>query len=304
MNILPGKRTEYIAESDAELVALHDQGNSFSQIAQHAGTTKSTIAGRIQRARLVDHPKASLFKGHITLEQPLEFEGDAMIVSDIHVPCTNLEVADRVIDVARKYLRRKRRLIINGDLFNMDFASYFASIVVPPTWAHEKNAAKVILEHWLNFFDDIAILPGNHERRLPRMADGNFTMEDIRKMVTDSAKVQTTEHGHVLLHSGGRVFRVTHGKNYSINQLWVANDLAHKFEQHIISGHQHHGAIGMDRFKRYILVDVPALVDQKQLAYVTLDDTKMPNMACGFALVKDGEPMIFAEGMTVWERHI
>jgi hypothetical protein len=186
----------------------------------------------------------------------------------------------------------------------MDAFSFFAQVIVPPTWKHELLAGKVIIEHWLSFFDEIIMLPGNHERRLPRMLDGNSSMEELRDTLTHNKRVKTTEHGHVILRSGGREFRVTHGRNYSVNQLWVANDLAQKFNQHIVSGHQHHGAIGMDRYKRFMLVDIPALVDQKKLAYVSLYDNKSPNMACGFAVIRNGEPMLFCEGVTVWENHI
>jgi len=81
----------------------------------------------------------------------------------------------------------------------------------------------------------------------------------------------------------------------------VGNDLAHKFQQHIVLHHQHHGSISLDRYKRYIIVDNPAMVDQKKLAYVSLDDSKKPNMGRGFTFIKDGEPTMFLEGLTVWK---
>lgn len=310
---MPANKLSDLPLTDEQLLELKDTHNlSYEQIAQQYGVNYNLVRMRVRKARkraspavLVNNPHSQLFNIQIAPEPPLVIEGDAAILSDIHVPCTNLTIADYVIPVCHKYLPKRKRIgIINGDLFSMDAFSFFAQTIVPPTWKHELLAAKLLVEHWLSFFDELILLPGNHERRLPRMLDGNSSMEDVRNMLTRSNKVRSTEHGHVILRSGDREFRVTHGRQYSVNTLWVGNELAHKFNQHIISGHQHHGALGMDRYKRFIVMDVPALVDQNKLAYVTLDDSKMPNMGCGFGLVKDGEPMLFMDGLTIWDRHV
>ena len=128
-------------------------------------------------------------------------------------------------------------------------------------------------------------------------------MDDIVK-VLDADKVQASGWGWMHLTSGGRRFRVTHGKNYSVLTGSVGNELANKFHEHIILHHQHHASISLDRYKWYIVVDNPALVDQRKLAYVSLDDTKSPNMAKGFCLVKDGEPHLYVDGITVWKNHL
>ena len=35
---------------------------------------------------------------------------------------------------------------------------------------------------------------------------------------------------------------------------------------------------------------------------MTLDDSKSPNMGQGFSMIRDGEPALFLEGLTVWNR--
>jgi len=90
-------------------------------------------------------------------------------------------------------------------------------------------------------------------------------------------------------------WRVTHSRNYSVNQLTVADQLALKHQQNVISHHEHHLAKGWDRFGRYVIVNNGGLYDQSKLAYATLDDSKGAAMVPGFTALKDDVPIVFGK---------
>ena len=111
---------------------------------------------------------------NVDLGAPWELTGDWVIVGDVHTPTTEFDFAMLAAVVGRKMLKRPRRLLIAGDLFNMDSFSTYTSIVNPPTWAQERAATKELLKAWLDTFDEVRMILGNHDRRLQRFDLGIF----------------------------------------------------------------------------------------------------------------------------------
>ena len=239
-----------------------------------------------------------------SLGQPLHLEGDAMIVGDIHCPFTDYEWAVKVSQVAKKHLKKPRRLIIAGDFFNMDAFSTYAHLTNLPTWAQEREAAKGLLHEWLDAFSEITMIMGNHDRRLQKFTGGAFDETDIISLVLSNPNlVKASNFGWCVVESGTQTYRITHPKNYSVNQLNVAEAIALKFGQNVISFHEHHLSIGWDRYKRYLIVNGGSLVDPDKLAYARLDDSKSAGTAKGFVMLKNGTPYLFGEEpFTDWER--
>lgn len=292
-----GRPTKYSAQ-DADAIADYSRQHGRLAAQKHYGMTDGQLGGVLYRYYHKKHKP--LFDFHITADKPIVVRGDALIIGDVHAPCTDWELAWRVGEIAERYLDAPRTLIVAGDIFNLDWMSTYPALVPLHRWKHEKAAAKALFELWLTLFDRIVVFAGNHDRRAAKHTEGMIGMGDLMALVTSDARVQVSEHGHCILKSGKREFRVSHGANYSINTGVVGSELANKFSTNMVLCHQHHASISLDRFKRHIVVDNPALVDQKKLAYVTLDDKKNPNMARGFTLIRDGEPQIFVEGITVW----
>lgn len=262
------------------------------------GEVKRWLAAEKISIRAIKQPE--VFNVRVAPADPLEVQGDVMVIGDVHVPTTNYAIASQMLAVARRYLKAPRQLIVAGDLFNLDFLSIYPPSTRETAWEQEKEAARHMIAEWLRVFHRIYFIAGNHERRYSKASGGQFKIIDLMDMVTQDKRVTVSEWGHLILTSGDRDFRVTHGRNYSVNTGTVGNELAHKYEMNIISHHQHHASVSLDRYKRYIVVDNAALVDQSKLAYVVLDDNKMPGMATGFCMVRNGEPALFVEGITVW----
>ena len=246
-------------------------------------------------------------KAEFSLGQPLKLEGDWMIIGDVHIPFVDYDFANLVSMVARKNLKKPRRLLIAGDFFNMDTFSTYAHLTNIPTWAEERRAARGLFDEWFDTFTEIVCIMGNHDRRLQKFTGGAFDDTDIIGLVgiNNPERIKSSNYGWCTVESGGQVYRVTHPKNYSVQTLNVADTLANKFGSHIISFHEHHLALGWDRYKRYITVNGGCLVDDSKVAYMTLDDTKSARGARGFVMLRGGVPHLFGEApFTDWSRWV
>lgn len=289
--------------TDEAISQMRKNGIEYKVIAASLGVSIGLVQGRIFRYEqskrkkgVVSNPK--LFD--IDIGTPLAIEGDAMIVGDIHVPTTDYDFAQLVGAVAKK--NKIKKLILAGDFFSMDIFSSYPAITKLSTWQHEKEASRQLMDEWEKIFDSIDILMGNHDRRLQKWTGGQLNDTDIFAHLLTSSKVRSSNWGWCTLTSGGKVWRITHPKNYSINQLTVADTLANKFQMNIISHHEHHLAIGWDRFKRFVLINNGGLFDLDKLAYVVLDDSKHASMAKGFTMIKNGYPYVYGESpFTDWE---
>ncbi len=290
-------------EGTADEIAAYSRQRGRAAAREHYKLTEGQLGGLLYRVKTAPRTRR-LTNVRIAPEEPITIVGDGMIVGDVHVPTTDYDICHRMAVVALNFLQEPRQLIVAGDMFNLDFLSVYPPISKTPEWKREKLTARALLKEWLTVFDRILIITGNHDRRITKATAGHMTTEDLIDMVYQDKRIVTSEWGHCILKSGDRSFRVTHGRNYSVNTGTVGNDLSHKFEMNIISHHQHHASISLDRFKRYIVVDNAALVKAESLAYATLDDSKMPGMARGFCMVRDGEPQLFVEGITVWKHWV
>ena len=185
----------------------------------------------------------------------------------------------------------------------MDTFSHYEQLVSTPAWKDEREAAKALLHNWLDTFDEIKMLMGNHDRRLQKFVAGAFDETDILSLViANPERVQMSGFGWCTIQHDAGDWRITHPKNYSINQLNVADQLAQKYAQNIVSFHEHHLGAGFDRYKRFVVVNGGCLVLQDKLAYTTLDDGKNANFAPGFVMLKNGAPYLFGKSpFTDWK---
>lgn len=237
--------------------------------------------------------------GH-DLGEPWQLDGDFIIVGDVHVSTTKWDFAQRPLQVAMKYLSHPRRLIIAGDMLNADSMSDYPMITPLPSFSTELKAARTFIDTYLTVFDEIWMFLGNHDRRVQKGTNNAIAPEDMLRLISHDERVKISHWGHCIVNTALGEYRVLHGSDYSINQLTVADQLAQKYQQHIISHHEHHAAVGFDKFKNHIVVNGGGLFDERSLAYVQLDDNKRPRMANGFVMLLRGYPYLFTNTATDW----
>ena len=157
-----------------------------------------------------------------------------------------------------------------------------------------------MLKLWSLTFDEIWMVSGNHDRRLIKKLNGQVEIQDIMNMtVTDKVKATIRDRCQVQTSQG--LYTVLHGSSYRKLSLSAANQYAQKFQSHIISHHEHHAALGMDEYDRYIIINNGGLFDIEKLSYVQLETKTMTSMSQAFTMVRGGYPYLFGK-WTDWSR--
>ena len=229
-----------------------------------------------------------------------ELAGDWIIAGDVHANTINREFMMRPLEIAERYLERPRRFLLAGDFFNADAFSDYDNLYPLPSFKTELQAARAFLELYQQVFDEVWIIPGNHDYRVTKKTGTAIQMEDLIRMVSHDPRIHVSHWGHAVIKTARGDYRVTHGSDFSVQQLNVADQLALKYDQHIIGWHQHHCAIGLSRWKRHIVIDGGGLFDQSSMAYTQIEDNKKPMMANGFVLLRNGYPYVFNDMWTDW----
>lgn len=272
-----------------QVAQVHYPNLTHEQHATMMGMTYSVYMARLNEYRPV-----------FSLGQPLKLSGDWMISGDWHVPFTDFVWVERLLTVARR--EEIKNLLIAGDFLNMDTFSQYPHITDKiPGWSEERDMARALFAEFRGVFEQIVVLMGNHERRAQKFTLGAFDDLDVFALITTTDKLTTSPFGYCTVGD----WRVTHPKNYGINQLTVLDQLAWKFRQNIIGFHEHHLSMGWDRYGHYVIVNGGCLVDPERLAYVTMDDNKAAAMKNGFVALKNNTPNLYgSEPMTDWSKWI
>jgi hypothetical protein len=254
--------------------------------------------GKLWRTKLNITPRPELFQHAVG--EPLKLSGDWIVLGDVQLPTTDYDFAILPAAIAKRHLSKPRQLLIVGDLMNMDcFASYEKEVGLP-SFRQEIESARVIIMEWYKVFDRIVWLPGNHERRASRNTSAAIMMEDLAALI--NARVETSNLDHAIIETPNGEYRAVHGSDYGINQLTVADSLASKYRQHIISFHEHHCAMGYDRYGHNLILNGGGLFNQWYMAYTRLNTNKRANMKQGFVMLKGGYPYLFGkEPFTRWD---
>lgn len=285
-------------------------GVTQEEFAQQKNISFKSLNTQLYRQRLKVRGKISSdFKGFDrpelydwSLPQEWVFDWeDFMVVGDVQLPTTDYDFATLPAMIAKKHLKKTRRLIIGGDFYNMDAWSKYKSVIPIPSWINEKEAARNLLTIYSQVFDEIWMISGNHERRLLEHLDGQWDIQDVLTASLPSGHVKATVLDRCTVNTSQGKYTVLHGDNYSKKPLNNADEWCQKFQSHIISNHEHHAAIGMDRFDRYFMVNAGGLFDQNKMSYVQSKSNTMANMSKGFVMVKGGFPYLFTDRMTDWK---
>lgn len=303
--------------TDEQLHQARAEGRSYDEIAQAHGLSKDSVRSRVSRYARLQQQIIALRQenqqlreqlaakaddevfGH-DLGKPWRLDGDWVIAGDIHLNTINTDFMHRPLDIAMKYLDKPRRFMIAGDFLNVDGFSGYENVYPLPSFAKELKAARVFLDMYLKVFDEIWVFVGNHDLRITRKTGTAIMPDDLMRMISHDTRIKVSHWGHAVIDTPKGEYRVSHGSDYSVNQLTVADQMAQKYNQHIILWHEHHNAIGLDKFKKHIVINGGGLFDAESMAYTQIEDNKRPNMANGFVMLKSGFPYVFNNHWVDW----
>ena len=321
-----------MSKRDSEAANLRQQGLSYAQIAERMGISESAARGTASRGKravilqdTVTNPQLddlqrdlkqalaeiALLRNQLNeqederlyghdLGKPWRLDGDWVIAGDVHVNTVNTEFMRRPLQIAEEYLDKPRRFMLAGDFLNADSFSGYESVYPTPSFGKELAAARAFLDMYLKVFDEVWIFVGNHDLRVTRRTNTAIMPEDLMKMISHDPRIKVSHFGHAVVDTPRGEYRISHGSEYSIQQLNIADQMAQKYAQNIILWHEHHSSIGLDRFKRHVIVNGGGLFDSNSMAYTQIEDNKKARMANGFVLLRGGYPYVFNDYWTDW----
>lgn len=289
--------------SDAQLFEEYSAGASFKALALKYELRHESVRGRIYRERDRWQIPPTIAAQSTRLGEPLHIVADnVMVTGDWQIPTTDCDMVALMLAVAKRHMKRPRTLIIAGDFINADAFTGYDPIYDEVGFSDEIDAARALMHTLLGVFETVYWTWGNHEQRVTKRTHGALTAKHVASIVTHSPRVITSHWSHMTVSSGGQLWRITHPRNYSVNRLTTAGELALKHQCNIISHHEHHLAKGYDRYGRYVIVNNGGFFDQRTMGYVMLTDSKSPNMTSGFTLLRNGIPHLFgAYPFTDWD---
>lgn len=229
--------------------------------------------------------------------KPVEIHDDNVIVtSDWHLPLFDAKLVNRMIADARAY--NVKRLIINGDYWNMDTFGHFKPGQPEGDWEnYERPVGNLVMKTLLESFEEIIIGWGNHDHRLAKKNGFKYSFEECMRWAFDSlsddewSRLTISELDYMHLFAGGRKYRVCHPKNFSTLPLSVARSLAEKHHCSVITGHSHHIAMGMARDGTNIVIECGGFYSKDHTEYVQ-KTSKFHEWAKGYIQFFKGAPLI------------
>ena len=261
---------------------------SNSQLALTFGTTADVVQKIVRRYS----PDKADTTQHIPPE--LTLTGNRVIVADVHVPTTDMEMAKAVLEVGRR--TGVDRLTLVGDLFCQDMFGRWATLVHGPGFQEEIEFAQDLFDLWFTWFKSIEFCRGNHDDRLIDWTQGHIAMRELAKMISPSGRegdIVTTMRNYFTLDSGGERWTLMHQRQYNRYPLKVACDYAEKLRTHVLCCHQHHCAIGVH--EGFTVVDCGCLADPAKTMYKQLDIQKFPDWEPGFVTIINGRAEIYSQ---------
>ncbi len=283
------EQRNWTPEEDAVLRSLYCKGYRVEDIAKQLNRTEKGVYHRASTLGLSRFREIADEEGTRLPKALSGLHGNFAVTSDWHIPYFDTQLSDSLLNVCAK--KKVRKLIIAGDLLNLDAVSTFLSRNYDIN--EELRQAERILQVLSEQFAEVYVIPGNHDFRLARKLEVPISFEYVLRMFCNARNVATTEYDFVELTSGEKRWRVCHPKNYSQIKGRIAYRLAGKYECNVVSAHGHFFGMVVSESGKYLCVDSGGMFDKGKIDYFWRTTT-YPDWNQGFVLLIDGIPELYS----------
>ncbi len=232
-----------------------------------------------------------------------------LYASDWHCPSYSPLMVDRLIRVAKK--KKVTTLVIGGDLTDQPTISKWPKTV--PMHSHEEclDSAGALLSLLGDTFDEVVVLPGNHDDRTSKVKNEYFPLERLLHSClagrTMNAKLTTTDHTFIYLgdegpdwHTAGVV--VGHPDFYSSTPAKGLVPIAMIQHRNVIGSHNHIQGLMFSPCGRYWTLDPGCMCDPSNTPYIqrTRGFSKYGSWRQGMVYMQGNVPTLLADGLVNW----
>ena len=226
--------------------------------------------------------------------------GDVLIVSDLHIPYTDVNLLATATAVAGMFSIKK--MVSVGDFFDFERLSKFDFGADVTTPAQDLYMGSTLLSKLRKQFSEIWLLRGNHDERLikflktiKRMYETHPELAEYSGIIgTDMSKTAWEQYKEFLEMDGVHVsnhpkalidnkFLVVHPSSYSMVPGNVEERIVQKYWKHVIGTHGHDSCLRFDRSGMFIVGRIGGLVDANKIFYKQMRVTTHPEWVNGFA---------------------
>lgn len=177
-------------------------------------------------------------------------------------------------------------LLINGDFMAMDcFSGWPQENHQSLHFRRDLDLAIKSIKVFLNSFDSVDYIIGNHERRLARQTRGQSNIGMFCEHLLD---VSYSNYSYCELTSGGKEIIICHPEDYSRVPLAVPLKLVAVHHKNILCGHTHRGCMGYDPSGNYWIAEGGHARDTTRTMYKAMKMASNPAWNSGFSLILNG----------------
>jgi len=270
-------------------------------------------------------------------DEPLEMEGDALVLPDMEMPFHHAEFINQCLKLADAW--KIKQCIAAGDLLHFDSLSGWE-----PNWKNpndggmtadaeaeliefgktlgskqqealfgiigkigqkdeqdgmstELKIAQKILKELEKQFDKIDFVIGNHEGRLLRALQTALNPEELKKLLEIGDKWRVAPFYFSYLTSGGIRWCIEHPKSAAASTAAV---LAAKYKCSVLMAHSHHFSVTTDVSGEHYAAEIGCCVDEARLPYASQRHTRAPAHSLGAAIIRNGYPWVLTK-FTDWD---
>lgn len=243
---------------------------------------------------------ANAHKAHFTDENLATFEDygvlegeDVIIISDLEIP----DVDTKVLAIAMLLGMNNniKRLIIAGDAVATDqeaLNSWKTTWASDGDMSYERtlNWTRRILRQFLEWFDEIFIIEGNHDDRIARVTQGQV---HLGMMLNDIPGLTYSRYQYMYFVTSRMSYYICHPTNFSKHPVTVAkaiyNTHHYKGKKHsVIMGHTHNAESGWSEDGLCPVHSLGCCRQKNKTRYKSKSANKYGEWIQGIGMIRDG----------------
>jgi len=236
----------------------------------------------------------------------LKLKGDYCVSADFHIPCHDSDMIAKMLGICKKM--KITKIIIAGDFLNNSkwraILKGKESARTDPCMDYNEilSISGDIIKALLAQFDEIVMLPGNHDDYLIRIMHNQIKQDKIYQMMglspKDLSRIKISIHPFCELNNK---WHITHPLTYNSVPCATPRKLAIKYRRSVISAHGHHFGMCPDISARDLCIEAVGMFDDTKIDYKWLTDSGHPQWTSGFLIIRGNKPYLFSDLTTDWD---
>jgi predicted phosphodiesterase len=230
----------------------------------------------------------------------LDYE-NVIVLSDCEIPDHDpllFEMAARLGDKLGI-----NHLLLNGDILAMDpFSNWPQMDMHQLDFKRDLGLAIKSIKTFLNSFDTVDYIIGNHERRLAKQTKGQ---SNIGMYCEHILGLQYSNYPYCELFSGGKEILICHPESFSSTPLAVPRRLAAIHEKNVLCGHSHRICQGFSDSGRWWIGEGGHCRSPERTLYTSMRITNYSKWSAGFSVIIRGQLyLVTKENYDFWINNV